>query len=135
MKRLLIILSATAALTVSATPVFAHHAVGDHNCDDFNSQADAQAYFRSQGGSPSNNVDDLDRDNDGVACEDHTTYPSDARDETPATGTAPAAGAPAAAVPAPAANTAIEQPLPLFVPVAVLGVLLGSTLLFRRITR
>lgn len=134
MKRLLITLAATAALTASATPVLGYHG-GDHNCADFQSQADAQAYFRSMGGSPSNNVDDLDRDNDGVACEDHTTYPNGARDETPATGTAPGAGAPAPAVPAPAANTAMEQPPPLFVPVAVLGVLLGSTLLFRRITR
>lgn len=133
MKRALIILSAAVALALSATPVLGHHTVGDHNCDDFNSQADAQAYFRSQGGSPSNNVDDLDRDNDGVACEDHTTYPNGARDETPAAGTAPAPAAPAA--PAPVANTAMEQPLPLFVPVAVLGVLLGSTLVLRRVTR
>lgn len=41
----------------------------DRNCDDFESHAEAQAYFESKGGSPSNNVDYLDGDRDGVACE------------------------------------------------------------------
>lgn len=39
------------------------------NCDDFSGHSEAQAYFLSKGGSPSNNVDDLDRDHDGLACE------------------------------------------------------------------
>ncbi len=42
---------------------------GDKDCKDFSSHAEAQSYFESKGGSPSNNVDDLDRDNDGIACE------------------------------------------------------------------
>lgn len=42
---------------------------GDKNCPDFATHADAQAYFNSKGGSPSNNVDGLDRDHDGIACE------------------------------------------------------------------
>jgi Excalibur calcium-binding domain len=33
------------------------------------SQAAAQAYFDAHGGSPSNNVDNLDADHDGKACE------------------------------------------------------------------
>lgn len=41
----------------------------DKDCVDFNSQAEAQAYFESKGGSPSKNVDRLDADHDGVACE------------------------------------------------------------------
>lgn len=41
----------------------------DKDCKDFSSQSEAQAYFNSKGGSASNNVDDLDRDHDGVACE------------------------------------------------------------------
>jgi hypothetical protein len=36
---------------------------------DFSSQAEAQAYFEANGGSPSNNVDNLDADHDGQACE------------------------------------------------------------------
>jgi peptidoglycan hydrolase-like protein with peptidoglycan-binding domain len=44
--------------------------VGDRDCADFISQAEAQAYFEAQGGSPSNNVDRLDRDGDGIACEE-----------------------------------------------------------------
>src|SRR5689334_9369342 len=41
----------------------------DKNCSDFSTQEQAQQYFDSNGGSPSNNVDGLDADHDGVACE------------------------------------------------------------------
>jgi|GEM_PF-1819309 len=41
----------------------------DYDCKDFGSHQEAQDYFESQGGSPSNNVDRLDRDRDGLACE------------------------------------------------------------------
>jgi micrococcal nuclease len=42
---------------------------GDKDCKDFATHSEAQAYFTSKGGSPTNNVDRLDRDNDGIACE------------------------------------------------------------------
>lgn len=42
---------------------------GDKDCSDFATQAEAQAYFESKGGSPTNNVDRLDADHDGIACE------------------------------------------------------------------
>jgi Excalibur calcium-binding domain len=41
----------------------------DKDCADFSSQAEAQAYFEAHGGSPTNNVDNLDADHDGQACE------------------------------------------------------------------
>lgn len=41
----------------------------DKDCGDFDTHNGAQNYFKSQGGSPSNNVDRLDRDGDGIACE------------------------------------------------------------------
>lgn len=41
----------------------------DKDCEDFSSQNEAQAYFNSKGGSASNNVDRLDGDHDGTACE------------------------------------------------------------------
>lgn len=41
----------------------------DKDCSDFGNHQDAQDYFKSQNGSPSNNVDRLDRDGDGLACE------------------------------------------------------------------
>lgn len=41
----------------------------DYDCKDFKTQAQAQAYFALQGGSPTNNVDRLDADHDGIACE------------------------------------------------------------------
>lgn len=44
---------------------------GDKDCGDFKNHAEAQAYFVSKGGSASNNVDRLDRDRDGLACEDN----------------------------------------------------------------
>lgn len=42
---------------------------GDKNCSDFKTQKEAQDYFNSKGGSASNNVDGLDADHDGIACE------------------------------------------------------------------
>src|SRR3954451_1545263 len=42
----------------------------EKNCSDFSTQPQAQQYFESHGGSPSNDVDGLDRDHDGIACED-----------------------------------------------------------------
>jgi hypothetical protein len=42
---------------------------GDKDCADFSSHVSAQAYFEAKGGSAANNVDDLDRDHDGIACE------------------------------------------------------------------
>jgi hypothetical protein len=42
---------------------------GDKDCKDFATHAEAQAYFEGRGGSPSDNVDRLDNDHDGIACE------------------------------------------------------------------
>jgi len=42
---------------------------GDKDCSDFATHAEAQAYFESKGGSTTNNVDRLDSDHDGIACE------------------------------------------------------------------
>jgi hypothetical protein len=44
---------------------------GDKDCSDFVTQGDAQAYFVAHGGSVTNNVDNLDADHDGIACEDN----------------------------------------------------------------
>ena len=44
-------------------------AAGDRDCTDFNTQAEAQSYFDRMGGGPNNNVDRLDADGDGRACE------------------------------------------------------------------
>jgi hypothetical protein len=56
----------------------------DRDCKDFISQAQAQAYFTSIGGSAARNADRLDANRNGVACEDYpyatgaaaTTYPA-----------------------------------------------------------
>lgn len=42
----------------------------DYDCYDFASQGDAQAYFESDGGGSYNNADGLDRNHNGLACED-----------------------------------------------------------------
>lgn len=42
---------------------------GDKDCGDFTSQADAQRYFEANGGGPGLNVDRLDDDGDGIACD------------------------------------------------------------------
>lgn len=41
----------------------------DRDCADFSTQGEAQDYFDRNGGSPTNNVDNLDADGDGIACE------------------------------------------------------------------
>jgi hypothetical protein len=41
----------------------------DRDCSDFTFQEEAQRFFERHGGSRANNVDDLDRDRDGKACE------------------------------------------------------------------
>lgn len=51
-----------------AAPALANHP-GDRDCSDFDTQAEAQAFFDRHGGSASNNVDRLDADGDGEACE------------------------------------------------------------------
>ena len=47
----------------------------DYNCDQFDSQASAQSFFEATGG-PATDIYDLDRDNDGQACEDYFGEPS-----------------------------------------------------------
>lgn len=51
----------------------------DQNCADFASQADAQAHYRANTSDP----DGLDRDNDGIACENYTSYSDGSTDMTP----------------------------------------------------
>jgi hypothetical protein len=46
-------------------------APGDLDCPDFTSQPQAQAYFESIGGSAARNADRLDRNRNGIACEDY----------------------------------------------------------------
>jgi hypothetical protein len=41
----------------------------DKNCPDFATWGQAQEYFEANGGSAANNVDDLDRNHNGIACE------------------------------------------------------------------
>lgn len=71
MKRLIsATLTGLALIVLMAMPILANHS-GDRNCDDFDSQAQAQRFFNNHGGSPSNNVDDLDRNNNGETCENN----------------------------------------------------------------
>jgi Excalibur calcium-binding domain len=69
MRRIAFLLIAALVLALSAAPA-ALAQDGDKDCADFASQAEAQAHFEANGGSPTNNVDNLDADHDGQACED-----------------------------------------------------------------
>jgi hypothetical protein len=66
MKRLAVValslLAVAAWLTASATPADAQDGL---DCEDFESQAEAQAYYRENPDDPTGN----DADNDGIACE------------------------------------------------------------------
>lgn len=56
----------TAAVAAAGTAAFAPHAAAqDLNCSNFSTQAEAQAAFDAIPGDPNN----LDADNDGIACE------------------------------------------------------------------
>ena len=68
MRRMAFLLIAALVLALSAAPA-ALAQDADKDCADFASQAEAQAYFEANGGSPTNNVDNLDADHDGQACE------------------------------------------------------------------
>lgn len=107
MKTVVSIMAALVLAVLLAVPVLAQD--GDKNCDDFNSQAEAQQYFRDNGGSPTNNVDGLDRDNDGVACENKTDYPDSTTDLRPATGQPPATVEPANTPSVTATIPAVEE--------------------------
>ncbi len=45
------------------------HDSGPKSCKDFASQAAAQAYFEARGGNAQINVDNLDHNHNGIACE------------------------------------------------------------------
>jgi hypothetical protein len=63
MRRTLTLVAAVAALLLLAVPA---QAQDDLDCDDFASQAEAQATYEQDRSDPH----DLDRDDDGEACED-----------------------------------------------------------------
>ncbi|WP_160723727.1 excalibur calcium-binding domain-containing protein [Bacillus sp. USDA818B3_A] len=69
MKKLMAVL-----LTLSFAFMFGLHnaSAADKDCGDFTSQAAAQQYFISGGGSTSYNFNALDHDHDGQACEDYS---------------------------------------------------------------
>jgi hypothetical protein len=93
MRRMAFLLIAALVLALSAAPAALAQA-NDQNCEDFESQAAAQAHLRQDPSDP-DGLDALpgpadgndDRDagghGDGVACEDHPYPPGTPRDETP----------------------------------------------------
>lgn len=89
MRGVAILCVAAGALALSATTPAA--AQTDRDCADFSSQEKAQRYFDSQGGSPTNNVDRLDADNDGIPCEDLPSAGGAQAQGTPAPTAAPTA--------------------------------------------
>ena len=76
MKKLVSLL-ATFLLVFGFTNV--GYAADDKNCDDFSSQEEAQNYYESN--DPDADPSDLDRDNDGEACETHSYSDSTSSDE------------------------------------------------------
>lgn len=93
----------------------------DRSCDDFDSQEEAQQYFTDQGGDATHNVDDLDADGDGTACES-LNAPAGGIDAGGG-GTAPSPG-----------SSSDDGPLPFLLGGGALGLMLGafSLLLARR---
>lgn len=71
LNRLVGSVAAAGAIAIASLGAPAAIAGGDKNCEGFNSQKQAQKYFKKKGGSKKNNVDGLDADGDGKACEDY----------------------------------------------------------------
>jgi hypothetical protein len=68
-----LLLALTGMTFISLTAVTGSPAQAkDMDCSDFSSQAAAQHYFDDHGGGPNNNVDLLDADGDGIACESNS---------------------------------------------------------------
>src|SRR5436305_6315264 len=63
-------IAAAIALAAGSATAGAPSTGADKNCSDVYTNQQAQQYFDSHGGSPSTDVDGLDRDHDGIACED-----------------------------------------------------------------
>lgn len=82
----------------------------DRNCPDFATQAEAQAHFEAAGGSPSNNVDRLDADQDGIACESLPSGTPDPADATPPSAGTPIVGTPTPGGEANAGGTPVARP-------------------------
>ncbi|WP_142828401.1 excalibur calcium-binding domain-containing protein [Planococcus soli] len=106
----------------------------DRNCDDFSSHEEVMAFWYENGYSAENDPHDLDRDNDGLACEvsqsEYDSYVAnqeadDSSDETVAEDETEEG----AALP----NTASNGPLMMLFGAGLAGA--GSLLLFRRKTQ
>ncbi|MDZ5606740.1 excalibur calcium-binding domain-containing protein [Bacillus pseudomycoides] len=78
MKKLVVSLFAFAFLFVgyNSSAYAAKSANDTKNCSDFNSQKEAQNFWNQQGYGVENDPHQLDKDNDGIPCED-TKYPVD----------------------------------------------------------
>lgn len=74
-RGLTVAILATAAVA-AGSGLAAAATAGDKDCSDFATQQDAQAYFIAQGGNAKNNVDRLDGDHDGIACERNVRAPA-----------------------------------------------------------
>ncbi len=59
-----------------ALSLMGQKAAGSKSCKDFASQPEAQAYFEAHGGNAQNNVDNLDHNHNGIACEVYPYGPS-----------------------------------------------------------
>lgn len=67
LSMLVVAMTASVALAQSRGPSGAD---GSYNCADFDTQTQAQNYYEGQGGVSGGDPDGLDRDQDGLACED-----------------------------------------------------------------
>lgn len=86
MKRITGTLAVATLLVASATPAMAQQrgpsgADGSYNCADFDTQPEAQEFFEAEGG-PENDPNNLDADNDGIACEGLPGGPTEAETDT-----------------------------------------------------
>ncbi|WKA51935.1 excalibur calcium-binding domain-containing protein [Planococcus liqunii] len=123
--------SSMALLLVAGTSLETQAAVNDKDCGDFSSHQEVMEFWYANGFSAENDPHDLDRDNDGLACEvsqsEYDSFVADKEaDNSSDGGTSEEETAAGEELP----DTASSNPLMMLFGAGIAG--LGSLLLFRR---
>jgi LPXTG-motif cell wall-anchored protein len=128
--------SSMVLLLMAGTSLDTQAEVNDRDCGEFSSHQEVMEFWYANGYSAENDPHDLDRDNDGLACEvSQSEYDSflaskEANDSSGGTATEEAGAEEEAATGEELPDTASNNPLMMLFGAGIAG--LGSMLLFRR---
>lgn len=125
-----VLCSSMALLLVAGTSLDTQAAVNDKDCGDFSSHQEVMEFWYANGFSAENDPHDLDRDNDGLACEvsqsEYDSFVADKEADNSSDGGTSEEEAAGEELP----DTASSNPVMMLFGAGIAG--LGSLLLFRR---